>query len=57
MLEEVHSRLQALGRDSTLRIFDGAGHAFFADYRPTYREAQAFVLWDLVQEFFGQHLR
>jgi carboxymethylenebutenolidase len=57
VLREVHSRLVALGRTAELHIYDGAGHAFFADYRPSYRETQAFALWGEVQEFFAQHLR
>jgi len=57
VLREVHARLHSLGRDATLRIVDGAGHAFFADYRPTYREPQAFALWDEATAFFARHLR
>jgi len=57
VLREVHARLQAAGKDATLRIFEDAGHAFFADYRPTYREAAAFALWPEMVGFFERHLR
>lgn len=57
VLREVHARLQAAGKDATLRIFDDAGHAFFADYRPSYREAAAFALWPEMVGFFERHLR
>jgi len=56
MLHDVHARLQAAGKDATLHVFEGAGHAFFADYRPSYREQAAFALWPEMVEFFRQHL-
>lgn len=34
-----------------------AGHAFFADYRPSYHEPAAFELWGRVLAFFEGHLR
>lgn len=40
-----------------IRQYANAGHAFFADYRPTYREAAAFALWDDVRRFFARHLQ
>ncbi len=57
LLQQVRDRLAGLGRDVTLDIFDGAGHAFFADYRPTYREAAAQALWPRVLAFFERTLR
>ncbi|MCS7002221.1 MAG: dienelactone hydrolase family protein [Dehalococcoidia bacterium] len=51
-------RLDILGKDATLRIFPGVGHAFFADYHTQlYNEAAAFELWSLILEFFNRHLR
>ena len=41
----------------TTKIYNGAGHAFLADYRPTYREGPAFELWGDIQSFFGKHLK
>ena len=56
VLRELHARLVRAGKDATLHVFDGAGHAFFADYRPNYREAQAFALWDEMLAFLRRHL-
>ncbi|MCL8206985.1 MAG: dienelactone hydrolase family protein [Actinomycetia bacterium] len=53
LLEE---RLAAAHKTYTVEIFPDAGHAFFADYRDTYREAAAFALWPKVLDFFRRHL-
>jgi carboxymethylenebutenolidase len=50
-------RLQAAGKDSRTRVFEGAGHAFFADYRPSYVESAAHELWPLLTATFDRHLR
>jgi carboxymethylenebutenolidase len=39
-----------------IEVFKNAGHAFFADYRPSYREAAAFDLWPKMVAFFKAHL-
>jgi carboxymethylenebutenolidase len=39
-----------------LEVFKSAGHAFFADYRPSYREAAAFDLWPKMVSFFRTNL-
>lgn len=54
---ELKKRGQAAGKDVTTKIYGGAGHAFLADYRPTYREGPAHELWGDVQSFFGKHLK
>lgn len=33
------------------------GHAFFADYRPSYRQQAATDGWQRIFDFFGRHLR
>lgn len=38
-------------------IYPGAGHAFFADYRPSYNAAAAADGWKRCTEFFGKHLK
>jgi len=48
---------QAAGKDVTTKIYKNAGHAFLADYRPSYREAAAQELWGDAQSFFGKHLK
>ncbi len=57
MEAELKKRAQAAGKDVTTKIFQDAGHAFLADYRPSYREAPAFQLWGDIQVFFGKHLK
>ncbi|MEZ5232352.1 MAG: dienelactone hydrolase family protein [Acidimicrobiales bacterium] len=57
VLADVAERLRAAGKDVTLKVWDGAGHAFLADYRPSYAEPQAHELWADILDFFGAHLR
>jgi carboxymethylenebutenolidase len=54
---ELKKRAQAVGKDVTTKIYQGAGHAFLADYRPSYREGPAHELWGDIQSFFGRHLK
>jgi carboxymethylenebutenolidase len=44
------------GREIKVDVYDGAGHAFFADYRPSYRPAPAAKLWAEIAPFFARHL-
>lgn len=53
---ELERRLPAGGPPWTVEVFEGAGHAFFADYRPSYVESAAFALWPKLLRFFEQHL-
>jgi len=55
--EELRRRAQAAGKDVTVKVYSGAGHAFLADYRPTYREGPAFQLWTDITGYFDQHLK
>ncbi|HEY8450110.1 MAG TPA: dienelactone hydrolase family protein [Bacillota bacterium] len=55
--EELRVRLERAGKPGRVRVFKDAGHAFLADYRPTYREAAAFALWPEIVDFFGEHLK
>lgn len=52
----LHKRLEDAGKTVQFEIFKKAGHAFFADYRPSYREAAAFELWPKMISFFRAHL-
>jgi carboxymethylenebutenolidase len=57
---EIGERLRqctaASGQPVQVDVYDGAGHAFFADYRPTYRPAPAALLWERVVPFLAEHL-
>lgn len=54
VLEE---KLSSAHKTHQVKIYHDAGHAFFADYRPNYREKAAFELWDDVTSFFERYLR
>jgi carboxymethylenebutenolidase len=55
--EELRRRAQAAGKDVTIKVYNGAGHAFLADYRPSYREQPAQELWNDAVAFFAKHLK
>jgi carboxymethylenebutenolidase len=43
------------GRGSQFVVYDDAGHAFFADYRPSYRKADAEDGWRRAIAWFKEH--
>ncbi|WP_027796262.1 dienelactone hydrolase family protein [Paraburkholderia acidipaludis] len=43
------------GRGSDFVVYDDAGHAFFADYRPSYRQADAEDGWKRALAWFREH--
>jgi len=43
------------GRGSQFVVYDDAGHAFFADYRPSYRKADAQDGWKRAIAWFREH--
>jgi len=55
--EELRSRAQRAGKDVTTKVYKNAGHAFLADYRPSYREGPAAELWQDAVAFFDKHLK
>ena len=44
-VEEMRARLRAAGAEAEIIVYDGAPHAFFADYRESYRAAPAQDAW------------
>jgi carboxymethylenebutenolidase len=54
---QLKQRGQAAGKDVTTKVYNGAGHAFLADYRPSYREGPAFQLWGDILVYFDKHLK
>jgi carboxymethylenebutenolidase len=50
------AELTRLGKAHEFHSYDGAGHAFFAVDRPSYRPEAAVDGWRRVFEFFGKHL-
>jgi carboxymethylenebutenolidase len=57
VVREIGRRGTALGKDVTVQVYDNAGHAFFADHRPTYVPEAAHRLWPEIVAFFDAHLR
>ena len=45
------------GKTYEFRMYRNAGHAFFADYRPSYRAAAAQDMWHRVLGFYEQSLK
>ncbi|MCW3030531.1 MAG: Carboxymethylenebutenolidase [Solirubrobacterales bacterium] len=54
---ELSQRAEASGQEVEVDVYEGAGHAFFADYRPTYRPDPADKLWRAVVPFLQRHLQ
>jgi carboxymethylenebutenolidase len=55
--EELKKRAGAAGKNVTVKVYKNAGHAFLADYRPSYREGPATELWHDAVAFFDRHLK
>lgn len=55
--EQLRERAAASGQEVKVDVYEGAGHAFFADYRPTYRPAPAAKLWAEIVPFLQRHLQ
>ena len=54
---ELKKRGAASHKDVTTKVYQNAGHAFLADYRPSYREGPAHELWTDATAFLGKHLK
>ena len=48
--------LKANGKDFKFHSYDGAGHAFFAVDRPSYRVQAAVDGWERIADFLARHL-
>ena len=55
-VDELVQRLEQSDKDYELNIYERAGHAFFADYRPNYAPVAADLLWADMTDFLGRHL-
>jgi len=54
--ERLQAELDKNGKTYEFVMYRNAGHAFFADYRPSYRAAAAQDMWHRVLGFYGKHL-
>jgi carboxymethylenebutenolidase len=50
------AELDRLGKEHEFHSYEGAGHAFFAVDRPSYRPEAAREGWLRIWDFFGRHL-
>jgi len=54
--ETLRELLTQHAKDFTFHEYEGAGHAFFAVDRPSYRPEVATEAWGEIWKFYGQHL-
>ncbi|PSB45051.1 carboxymethylenebutenolidase [Cyanosarcina cf. burmensis CCALA 770] len=54
-VEQMRDRLKSSSSKSEIIVYPDAAHAFFADYRPSYREREALDGWQKLQAWFKQH--
>ncbi|MBP2706872.1 dienelactone hydrolase family protein [Microbispora sp. RL4-1S] len=50
------AELEKLGKEHEFHSYPGAGHAFFAVDRPSYRPGAAMDGWKKIFDFYGRHL-
>jgi carboxymethylenebutenolidase len=55
-IQQIQSRLQALDKVYTLKVYPDAGHGFFCNERSDYNFMAAEDAWDKLIRFFDQHL-
>jgi carboxymethylenebutenolidase len=53
---ELEAALTSAGKEFEFHSYDGAGHAFFATDRPSYRPEAANDGWGRIWDFFGRNL-
>ncbi len=56
VVERLREALAQSPHETRVNVYEGAGHAFFADYRPSYRPGPAAQLWEQVVPFLAAHL-
>jgi carboxymethylenebutenolidase len=54
-VDHMKAALDAVGSPSSIVVYPEAPHAFFADYRPSYRQAAAEDAWSRLLAWFKQH--
>jgi carboxymethylenebutenolidase len=55
-VQELEQELKAQGKTYEFHSYEGAGHAFFAVNRPSYRPEAATDGWQRVFDFYGRYL-
>ena len=54
-VERMQTALKTANSPSHIVVYPDTPHAFFADYRPSYRKQQAEDGWNRLREWFKQH--
>ena len=54
-VEQMREKLQSCGESSKIVVYPDAPHAFHADYRPSYRQADAEDGWDKLLDWFKKN--
>jgi carboxymethylenebutenolidase len=54
-VDKLREQLKSSSSKSEIIVYPDAPHAFFADYRPSYREKEAKDGWKRLQAWFKQH--
>lgn len=54
-VEQIREKLKSSSSKSEIIVYPDAPHAFFADYRPSYRENEAKDGWQRLQKWFKQY--
>ncbi len=54
-VDQMREQLKASSSKSEIVVYPNAPHAFFADYRPSYREKEAKDGWQRLQAWFKKH--
>jgi carboxymethylenebutenolidase len=54
-VDQMKAALETAGSPSSIVVYPKAPHAFFADYRPSYRQAAAEDGWHRLLAWFTQH--
>jgi carboxymethylenebutenolidase len=55
-VERMRDALKSAGSRSEIVVYPDTPHAFFADYRPSYRKGAAADGWKRLQAWFGMHV-
>ena len=54
-VEAMKEKLEAAGKTAKFKIYPGAPHGFFADYRQSYRPEAAQDAWATMQAWFKNY--
>jgi carboxymethylenebutenolidase len=55
--EQLRAGAEKSDQEVKVDVYEGAGHAFLADYRPTFRPGPAAKLWQEIVPFLARHLQ